>query len=370
MEENHPTPLHNQLRHYRQLAGLSQNQLAEQAGVTRQAISLIESGQNIPSVLVALRLARIFCLPVEDLFSLPPDNQDIWHTPEGTEVQPGDRVLPAIIGERKVAHRLDILAQPQMLPQISEALTVAETIPGNQIRVAHPGKTITADWTIVSGCDIGLALLTGHSASGEVMRQTRSLWLNADNSKAIRQLLAGDVHIAAVHSPAISDGQVRDCGMDIRKVRFACSELGWIVKHGNPLGFRGAADLLEKSFRLVNRPPGAGARRLLDRLLAEAQIDPKMVSQYHFTVSGHLQVAQAISEGLADIGIGIASAATAARLDFLPIQQETCDLWIPSAYLQLDGVQRILQTLSSDVFRRDLRSFGPYDVHKTGQMIT
>lgn len=379
MESCHPPshlPLHNNVKYYRQLAGLSQSQLAEHIGITRQAVSLIESGQNIPSTLVALRLARIFSLRVEDLFSeqLGDNDHDIWNVPQDTDIQLGDRVLPTFIGRRKVAHRFDILQQPQMLQQASEALSVLEKLPGRQVRIQYPSNTIVKNWTIVSGCDIGLALLTSHSTSAEIMRRIRPFWLNTDNSKAIRQLYAGDIHIAAVHTPLSDDNPplkfTEKSSLDIRKIRFACWELGWIVQHGNPLGFQGVADLASSSFRIVNRPLGAGARSLLDSLLVEAQITPAKVNQYTFSVNGHLQVAQAISEGLADVGIGIASAAAAARLDFLPIQTEKCDLWIPADHFELEGVQRILETLTSDVFRQDLRNFGPYDVHNTGQIVT
>ncbi len=49
---------------------LTQEELAGQAGVSRQTIIAIEKGNYTPSVLLALKLARIFKVPVEDIFSL------------------------------------------------------------------------------------------------------------------------------------------------------------------------------------------------------------------------------------------------------------------------------------------------------------
>jgi putative transcriptional regulator len=62
--------LSNRLRVARAEKSLSQEQLALLAGVTRQTISSIETGQYNPSALLALTLARRLDKRVEDLFSL------------------------------------------------------------------------------------------------------------------------------------------------------------------------------------------------------------------------------------------------------------------------------------------------------------
>ncbi len=67
--------LGNNLRRLRFEAGeLSQEQLAHSVGVTRQTIISIEKGRFVPSTLLALRLARAFEKPVENLFYLIPDD--------------------------------------------------------------------------------------------------------------------------------------------------------------------------------------------------------------------------------------------------------------------------------------------------------
>jgi putative transcriptional regulator len=60
----------NRLKVARAEKSLSQEQLALLAGVTRQTISSIETGQYNPSALLALILARRLDKQVEDLFSL------------------------------------------------------------------------------------------------------------------------------------------------------------------------------------------------------------------------------------------------------------------------------------------------------------
>jgi putative transcriptional regulator len=65
-----PTPsLHNQIRRLRfERHEMTQQQLAERVGVTRQTIISIESGKYAPSLLLAFRIAHEFEEPIERVF--------------------------------------------------------------------------------------------------------------------------------------------------------------------------------------------------------------------------------------------------------------------------------------------------------------
>jgi putative transcriptional regulator len=58
----------NEVRRLREQEGLSQGELASEVGVSRQTINSIEVGRYIPSLPLALTLARYFGLAVEDIF--------------------------------------------------------------------------------------------------------------------------------------------------------------------------------------------------------------------------------------------------------------------------------------------------------------
>ncbi len=64
------TRLSNRLRVARAERDLSQEELAQAAGVSRQTISSIETGQYCPSTLLAFRLARALGVRVDELFRL------------------------------------------------------------------------------------------------------------------------------------------------------------------------------------------------------------------------------------------------------------------------------------------------------------
>lgn len=59
----------NCLQEYRTNANLTQEDLGKKVGVTRQTIIAIEKGNYTPSVLLALKIAKVLKLPVEQIFS-------------------------------------------------------------------------------------------------------------------------------------------------------------------------------------------------------------------------------------------------------------------------------------------------------------
>lgn len=69
-------PLLKRLKEYRSSKGINQTELGKLAGVSRQTISLIERGDYSPSVTLALKIARIFQVSVEDIFMYEEDEDE------------------------------------------------------------------------------------------------------------------------------------------------------------------------------------------------------------------------------------------------------------------------------------------------------
>jgi putative transcriptional regulator len=63
--------LKNTLRVQRAIKDITQEELAAAIGVTRKTINTIENGVYTPSTALALRMARYFGVPVEEIFQLP-----------------------------------------------------------------------------------------------------------------------------------------------------------------------------------------------------------------------------------------------------------------------------------------------------------
>jgi len=66
----------NKLKVYRALRDLTQEELAEAVGVSRQTIIAIESDKYLPSLGLAFKLARLFRVKVEDIFSDEGDHDE------------------------------------------------------------------------------------------------------------------------------------------------------------------------------------------------------------------------------------------------------------------------------------------------------
>lgn len=68
-------PLYNRLKEYRARISVNQQEMGALVGTSRQTISLIERGDYSPSVTLALKIARVFDVSVEDIFYYEDENE-------------------------------------------------------------------------------------------------------------------------------------------------------------------------------------------------------------------------------------------------------------------------------------------------------
>jgi len=361
----------NQVRLYRLKVGISRDVLAKKVGITVQSIGLIEAGKVSPSTLVALRIARVLAQTVENLFS------NLAQTVHAQLVRTAADTPAIKRDQRAFISTLSgqAIARPAQVADVSTLLA-----PANGLVVATSGATGESEFQLlepnpalektvfISGCDIGLGLLASH------LRQTTALyqgvWFNASNAKALQELQAGTTHVAAIHASHPIEARRDSLQLpDYHTYVFAEAEMGWMVKRGNPCGFRNAGNLADSRIKVINRGPGSGARTMVDQEIAKYAVAPTDVVGYGTVARGHMAVADAVAQGYADVGVGHASAAALYGLDFIPVQREICTLFIPTDYLQSEAIQVLLTSLHSNHFRRELHAYGPYDIAKTGNRI-
>lgn len=71
-----PTRVSNSIRALRFAAGeMTQAELADRVGVTRQTIIAIEQGRYSPTLELAFQIARVFRVPLEEVFQYPDEPQ-------------------------------------------------------------------------------------------------------------------------------------------------------------------------------------------------------------------------------------------------------------------------------------------------------
>ena len=362
------------LRLARQARGLSQQQLAGVAGVTRQAVSAVESGHSDPSLRVALGLARALGMTVEELFGPGEPGDPVLARPVAPVSAPGSRVALATVGDTFVALPLDADLAARLGFGAAGGLTVRGGSQGAQgaqgVHGASGGQVAVRPigpprpTVVVAGCDPALPLL--ETPLGLLDPPLAFAWWPCGSAEALRLAAAGLVHAAGVHR--VGPGEDDDAsgiagGAEV--VGFASWREGLVVRPGAEV--RGLDDVVRRGLRLVNREPGAQARTLLDRERLRLGLEPSQLTGYESLAAGHLQVAAAIVGGLADAGVSSEPAALAYGLDFIPLAEERFDLLLPSKHAASREVQGLLKVLTSPWLLAQLASLPGYDAARCGE---
>ena len=366
-KETMDTRLENRVRQYRKDGGLSQKALAELLGVSRQAIHAIESGAQIPSTSLGLRMARVFGCAVEDVFRLVADpGIRARLSPSAPGSGTGSRVALGRVDGRLVAHRI-----------ASHGLTAADgilgEIDGDEAAVQPLADIGNLDQNVlVAGCAPILGALA-HRV-GQRYSDARLTWLRAGNGRALDLLKRRMVHVAGLHlSVENGDGDAAAAGQRaLPGRRLVVANLtrwrqGLVLPAGNPLGLESGADLLGAGLRVVQREAGSGAHDLAARLAAAEGSDVPTAGP---RAGGHGEVARLVRMGLADVGIAIEGAALAEGLDFIPLSDERFDLIIPAALSEEAPVSRLLDALDDPGFRTEISHLPGYDGSQSGQVTT
>src|SRR5260370_1279382 len=119
----------------------------------------------------------------------------------------------------------------------------------------------------------------------------------------------------------------------------------------------------------VNRQRGAGTRVLLDFEIGKIGLAPDEIHGYEREEFTHLAVAAAVASGMADCGLGIAAAAAALDLEFVPLFKERYDLVIPQEHYRAPLLAPLLELLSDDRFQREVAAMPGYDIRHIGQVV-
>ncbi len=352
------------VRSRRECLGLGPSELARRAGMTRQALHRIETGAYLPSVLVALHLARALSCRVEDLFRLEGEGAPVHLIGEAVV---GQRLQLARVGERLCAYPLLGVGA---LSASADALLQAPLPNGlAQVEPLTPAPRWN-ETAVLCGCDPSLSLLVRHAAPQRILLRS------AVSERSLAALVSGEAHAAGLHlyDPLSGESNLLFVaaalpGQVVHVYRLWSWEQGLIVRAGNPLGLMAVGDLARPGVRLANRPPGAGSRRLLDHWLGEAGLNPDQLCGYASQWATPLDLAEAVAHGQADVGVGPRSAAQAHGLGFVPLLRERFDLVVPDLHLAHPGVQALLQAARSPTLRTELAALGGYHPAQSGSFI-
>lgn len=350
--------------------GIAAADIAKRIGVTRQTIYAIEAGNYVPNTEVALKLAQVLEVAVEELFALDERReQGVSSMPAeflGTsKAAKGQAVRLGQVGAKWVS--VPVSASPYFLPEADGILT-------DRNRVAvFPIDGGAKKRIVLAGCDPATSLLAHMVERGTGVEVVHA---PASSELALRWLKEEKVHIAGSHleDPKTAEFNLPFIrrgfgGEEIGVITFAEWEEGFVVARGNPKNIRTVGDLPRKNVWFMNRQSGSGSRLLIDKLLKGAGVTPRSVQGYSRVAAGHLAAAYAIVSGDADCCLATRSAARAFGLGFVPLHSERYDFVFRRSTLESPAVQTFMDVLQRSSLRRKLETLAGYDTSKTGTRI-
>lgn len=247
---------------------------------------------------------------------------------------------------------------------------------GQEIKVGLYRTIEEIENTIVA---IGSHDLTLDLLANELKKKGRKASLSSAHVGSLGGLMAlkrGEAHMAGIHLLDEATGEynlpyLKRLGLEdqIVLVNLAYREQGLIIPKGNPKNITSLEDLVREDIIFVNRQKGAGTRILLDYQLKKEGIDFTKIKGYEREEYTHMAIAVTVASGLADVGVGILSAAQVLGLDFIPLAQERYDLAFLASYFGSPLLEEITEVLQSSSFSRTVSGLGGYDVQEMGKVL-
>jgi len=194
--------------------------------------------------------------------------------------------------------------------------------------------------------------------------------LNRGSLGGLTSLKNFTTHFAPTHLLDTETGEYNDTFIkkmfredEVSLLHLARRTQGIIVKKGNPLRIKNIKDAVKA--RLVNRQKGSGTRVLLDYLLQKEGIKKEEIQGYENELFTHLAICDFIFNGNADWGMGIAQAARAFGLDFIPVAEESYELAFYSNFQEDKRFCLVYNIIKDKEFKKRLKSLTGYNTEKT-----
>jgi len=256
-----------------------------------------------------------------------------------------------------------------LLPRGVQGLEAGEQV---KVRLYRSRAEIERTIFCIGSHDLTLDLLAQFLAEHD----RRFASANVGSQGGLVALRRGEAHLAGSHllDPATGEYNISSIrqympNIPVKVVALVGRDQGLMVRRGNPKRVKDLESLTRPEVRFVNRQRGAGTRVLLDYHLNLLSITGEQILGYNQEEYTHLGVAVAVASGRADCGLGIAAAAQALDLDFIPLFQERYDLVIPKEHADNELLAPLFRLLAGDEFRESVSKLTGYDVSVMGTLI-
>jgi putative molybdopterin biosynthesis protein len=342
-------------------------------GIPGFPVSAALSGEIFVEPLLSRWLGRPPLAPATIKASLtrkvtsPPGDDDYLRVVVG---QVGDRLLAAPLARGSGVISSLIRADGiVIIPAGSQGLPAGAEV---SVRLYRQPDELRRTILAIGSHDLTLDLLAQFLAEHD----RRLVSSNVGSLGGLIALRRGEAHLAGSHllNPATGEynrSYIRQYlpGKPVKIVALVERQQGLIVQPGNPKDIKSLVDLVKPNVIMVNRQKGAGTRVLLDYYLERLGLHPEGIRGYAHEEFTHLAVAAAIASGRADAGLGIAAAAQALGLDFIPLMKEPYELIIPQEFFASEHLRPLFDILAEPAFRQAIAALPGYDVSHMGEAV-
>lgn len=153
-------------------------------------------------------------------------------------------------------------------------------------------------------------------------------------------------------------------------IHLATRRQGLIVAPDNPKNIAHLRDLSRPGIRFINREPESGTRFLLDLMLHDEGLRGESILGYDDIEFTHAAVGAFVASGMADAGLGLETAARRFGLGYVPLLNERYFFLCDEDMLDSPRVRRVIELMSSDLFRTTVGSIPGYDASRSGKVET
>lgn len=256
-----------------------------------------------------------------------------------------------------------------ILPRGTQGLQAGADV---DVRLYRSRREIAQTILAVGSHDLSLDVMAQFLAE----RGRRLASANVGSQAGLVALRRGESHLAGSHllDPATGEYNLAAIheylpGLPLVVIALVERQQGLLVRRGNPKFIRSLGDLVRPDVIFINRQRGAGTRVLLDYHLNLWGVAPPNVRGYNQEEFTHLAVAAAVASGRADCGLGIAAAAKALELDFIPLFRERYDLVIPRQHYLDPLLAPLLDLLLDKKFQNVIAAMPGYGTSLMGKQI-
>ncbi len=278
--------------------------------------------------------------------------------------------------------------QPARLTPFAERLLWAET--RARVRLTPHIEALRAELERVldealDGDQQVLTLYASHDlalpALRDTARATQRLHIDlrfAGSLDALRALSEGRCTVAGFHVPplppegsALFARHLKPLLKPGRHKLIGCNHRlqGLMLAPGNPGALQNLADVVLARARFAQRQPGSATWLLTQHLLAQTGLVPEQLHSA-CTEDSHTAVAAAVAAGLADAGLGVAAAAQAYGLDFVPLAQDNYFLVCLAQALETAPVLALRRALEHADWHQAVTALPGYELAQPGQVLS